>query len=94
VSELGNSVNAAGDKANNSAGMFDASFTKIAAAFTVGNLAAKGFEAIIDGVFSAGRAIVDGFGQALDLGGRLDDLSKRTGETAGNLFIMQMDFLF
>jgi hypothetical protein len=92
VDELGNSANNAGNKAENSAGMFDASFTKIAAAFTVGNLAAKGFEAIIDGVFSAGRAIVDGFGQALDLGGRLSELSARTGETAGNLLVLETAF--
>jgi hypothetical protein len=93
VDELGNSANNAGNKAENSAGMFDASFQKIAAAFTVGNLAAKGFEAIIDGVFSAGRAIVDGFGQALDLGGRLDDLSMRTGETAGKLLVLENAFV-
>jgi hypothetical protein len=92
VDELGNSANNAGNKAENSAGMFDASFQKIAAAFTVGNLAAKGFEAIIDGVFSAGRAIVDGFGQALDLGGRLSELSARTGETAGNLLVLETAF--
>ena len=92
VDELGNSVSDAGNKSTNSAGMFDASFTKIAAAFTVGNLAAKGFEAIIDGVFSAGRAIVDGFGQALDLGGRLSELSARTGETAGNLLVLETAF--
>ncbi len=92
VDELGNSASNAGNKAENSAGMFDASFTKIAAAFTVGNLAAKGFEAIIDGVFSAGRAIVDGFGQALDLGGRLSELSARTGETAGSLLVLETAF--
>ena len=92
VDELGNSANNAGNKAENSAGMFDASFTKIAAAFTVGNLAAKGFEAIIDGVFSAGRAIIDGFGQALDLGGRLSELSARTGETAGSLLVLETAF--
>ena len=89
---LGNSANNAGNKAENSAGMFDASFTKIASAFTVGNLAAKGFEAIIDGVFSAGRAIVDGFSQALDLGGRLSELSSRTGETAGKLLVLETAF--
>ena len=92
VDELGNSANNAGNKAENSAGMFDASFTKIAAAFTVGNLAAKGFEAIINGAFSAGRAIVDGFSQALDLGGRLSELSSRTGETAGKLLVLETAF--
>jgi cell division protein FtsL len=92
ATEMGNKVQGAGQKTGDSAGLFDAGFAKIAAAFTVGNLAAKGFEAIVSGVFSAARAIVDGFGEALDLGGRLDDLSKRTGETAGNLYILEGAF--
>ena len=92
AADMGNKVQGAGQKTDDSAGLFDAGFAKIAAAFTVGNLAAKGFEAIVNGVFSAARAIVDGFGDALDLGGRLDDLSKRTGETAGNLFLLEGAF--
>jgi hypothetical protein len=92
ATDMGNTVQGAGQKTSDSAGLFDAGFAKIAAAFTVGNLAAKGFEAIVNGVFSAARAVVDGFGDALDLGGRLDDLSKRTGETAGSLFILEGAF--
>jgi hypothetical protein len=92
ATDMGNKVQGAGQKTSDSAGLFDAGFAKIAAAFTVGNLAAKGFEAIVNGVFSAARAVVDGFGDALDLGGRLDDLSKRTGETAGSLFILEGAF--
>jgi hypothetical protein len=92
ASELGNKVQGAGEKTGESAGMFDAGFAKIAAAFTVGNLAARGFEAIVNGVFSAARAVVDGFGEALDLGGRLSDLSARTGETAGNILILETAF--
>jgi hypothetical protein len=92
ATDMGNKVQGAGQQANNSAGLFDAGFAKISAAFAVGNLAAKGFEAIVNGVFSAARAVVDAFGDALDLGGRLDDLSKRTGETAGSLFILEGAF--
>ena len=92
AANMGSKVQGAGEKTGESAGLFDAGFAKIAAAFTVGNLAAKGFEAIINGVFSAARAVADAFGDALDLGGRLDDLSKRTGETAGNLFILEGAF--
>jgi hypothetical protein len=92
ATDMGNKVQGAGQKTSDSAGLFDAGFAKIAAAFTVGNLAAKGFEAIVNGVFSAARAVVDAFGDALDLGGRLDDLSKRTGETAGNLYILEGAF--
>jgi hypothetical protein len=92
ATDMGNKVQGAGQKTSDSAGLFDAGFAKISAAFAVGNLAAKGFEAIVNGVFSAARAVVDGFGDALDLGGRLDDLSKRTGETAGSLFILEGAF--
>jgi hypothetical protein len=90
--DMGNKVQGAGQKTSDSAGLFDAGFAKIAAAFAVGNLAAKGFGAIVNGVFSAARAVVNGFGDVLDLGGRLDDLSKRTGETAGNLFLLEGAF--
>jgi hypothetical protein len=43
----------------------------------------------------AGNAIAGSladFGRALDLGGTLQDLSQRTGETAGNLMILQRAF--
>jgi len=90
--DMGNKVQGAGQKTGDSAGLFDAGFAKIAAAFTVGNLAAKGFEVIVNGVFSAARVIIDGFGEALDLGGRLSELSQRTGETAGKLLVLETAF--
>lgn len=92
VDSLGDATKTASDKADGAAGIFDASFQKIAGAFTVGNLAAMGFEKAIDLAFSAARAVVDAFGQALDLGGRLNDLSARTGETAGKLLVLERAF--
>lgn len=92
VDSLGNTALDAGQKSNQSAGLFDESFQKIAGAFTVGNLAAMGFEKAIDLAFSAARAVVDAFGQALDLGSRLNDLSARTGETAGKLLVLEQAF--
>jgi hypothetical protein len=89
---IGGAVKETGEQATKTSGMFDESFTKIAGAFTVGNIAAQAFEKIVGAAFSAARAVVDGFAQAIDLGGRLDDLSKRTGETAGNLFILEGAF--
>lgn len=41
---------------------------------------------------AAFREVFEGFGEALDLGGELSDLSARTGETAGNLLILQGAF--
>lgn len=92
VNDLGDTVLDAGRKSDQSAGLFDASFQKIAGAFTVGNLAAKAFEKIIELAFSAARAVVDSFGEALDLGGRLNELSARTGEAAGNLLVLEQAF--
>jgi hypothetical protein len=42
--------------------------------------------------FVSVQAIVEAFSQAIDMGGRLHDLSTRTGETAGNLAILERAF--
>lgn len=42
--------------------------------------------------FVSAQAIIDAFGQAIDMGGRLNDLSTRTGETAGNLALLERAF--
>jgi len=46
----------------------------------------------IGGAFLAVRASADAFNKALDLGGKLNDLSARPGESAGNLAILQRAF--
>jgi hypothetical protein len=75
-----------------SSGVFDASFAKIAGATAVGQLAVKAFTGIVDGAFAAARATVQGFSDALNLGGKLADLSAQTGEAAGNLLLLQRAF--
>ena len=92
VKDLGNQVETAGDKTKTLGGIFDAEFQKIAGAFTVGNLAAQGFQKVVDLAFDAARQVVQGFADALDLGGRLNELSSRTGETAGNLLVLETAF--
>lgn len=72
--------------------MFDASFGKIAGATAVGQLAVKAFTGVVDAAFAGVRNTVAEFGNALDLGGRLSDLSSRTGETAGNLLLLERAF--
>ena len=47
---------------------------------------------VIKGAFSLLSGTLDKFGQALDMGGRLSDLSARTGETAGNLLLLERAF--
>lgn len=41
---------------------------------------------------AAFREVFEGFGEALDLGGELNDLASRTGETAGNILVLQRAF--
>jgi hypothetical protein len=71
---------------------FGNSFTGMAGAVAVGQLAVKAFSAAVDVAFSAARNVVQGFGDALDLGGRLSDLSASTGETAGKLLVLERAF--
>jgi hypothetical protein len=71
---------------------FSNSFTGMAGAVAVGQLAVKAFSAAVDVAFSAARNVVQGFGDALDLGGRLSDLSASTGETAGKLLVLERAF--
>jgi len=54
------------------------------------NLAAK--VAAIGVAFLGVRAVAQSFMSAIDMGGKLNDLSARTGETAGNLAILQRAF--
>ena len=48
--------------------------------------------AILVGGFVAARSAVGAFQKAIDIGGQLNDLSARTGETAGNLLVLQRAF--
>lgn len=92
VRGLGDSVESAGDKTKKAGGIFDDEFKRMGAAFTVGNLAADGFQKAISLAFDAARAVVQGFSDALDLGGRLNDLSVRTGVAAGTLLVLETAF--
>ena len=62
-----------------------ASMVKAGAGLAVGFGAIKAAGALV-------REVFEGFGQALDLGGQLKDLSDRTGESAGNLMLLQRAF--
>lgn len=47
---------------------------------------------LVKGAFAALTGTLDNFSQSLDLGARLEDLSSRTGETAGNLLLLERAF--
>jgi hypothetical protein len=59
---------------------------------------AKGFQGMIGPLIGIGAAVLgakgamDSFRSALDIGGKLDDLTKTTGATAGELAILQRAF--
>ena len=71
---------------------FDLSFGKIGLAAGVAGAAVKAGMMAVEGATAAARAVVDGFGDAINLGGRLNDLSSRTGETAGNILLLERAF--
>lgn len=89
---LGKEIKGAGDKSDKMGDQAGIGFGKLAAAVGVGQLAAKAFTAALDAGFAAVRGTIQGFTDALDLGGTLSDLSASTGETAGNLLLLQRAF--
>lgn len=92
VGKLGSEIVETGNKSEKGGGLISESFAKIAGGVAVGELAVKAFSAVLDSAFSAARSVVEGFKAALDLGGTLSDLSAQTGESAGNLLLMQRAF--
>jgi hypothetical protein len=65
--------------------------TSFASMAKAGAALALGFGAIKLAVAGV-RSVIDNFGEAIDMGGRLNDLSSRTGETAGNLLLLERAF--
>jgi hypothetical protein len=74
-------------------GSFDGGFKKMAIAGGAAGLAIGAGMKVIGSATDAARAVVDKFGDAINLGADLDDLSSRTGETAGNLVLLQRAFV-
>jgi hypothetical protein len=85
MKETGNQAKDVGDKSQGG-------FLKMATAVAAGQAAVNVATAAIRGAFNAVKGAIDDFGVALDLGGRLSDLSERTGETAGNLLLLERAF--
>jgi hypothetical protein len=79
-------------KSKNSSKGMDLSFGKIGLAAGVAGAAVKAGMMAVEAATASARAVVDGFRQAIDLGGRLTDLSARTGEAAGKLLVLETAF--
>jgi len=92
VEELNSDIKKTGDNSLDAGNKSEIGFGKIGIAAGIAGAAAKVGSKVIESAFDAARQVVEGFGQAIDLGGRLTDLSSRTGETAGNLLVLEKAF--
>jgi hypothetical protein len=85
VDDASDSMHGAGDAATDAGERSEMGFGQMAAAVATGQLAVEAamgaIKAAIDGV----SAMFDGFGDAIDMGGKLDILSTRTGVASGEL---------
>lgn len=88
VSKIKSSLNGMDDNVKKVEKSMSSSFSAMAAA---GAAFAVGMTAINAGI-SLIKSSADNFAAAMDMGGALSDLSGRTGETAGNLLILQRAF--
>lgn len=83
--EMGDNVKKGSDKGGMSLG-------ELGIAAGIAGVAVKAGMALAEAAMNGVRAVAAGFGDAIDLGGRLTDLSSRTGETAGNLLVLERAF--
>lgn len=88
IKQINKSTESIGGTMKSVSSSVNASFASMVKA---GAAMAVGFGAVKLAI-NAVKGVVNEFGDALDLGGELNDLSSRTGETAGNLLILQRSF--
>jgi hypothetical protein len=92
IDKLGDEAKTMGNKAEDAGDKGGIGLGKIGIAAGVAGAAFAAGMKVLELAADAARAVVDKFGEALDLGGELNDLSARTGETAGNLLVLQRAF--
>ena len=92
MEELGKDMQRMAERAKDAGDKGSLSFGKLASASALGGLAVQAGTKVMELAMDAARAVTQKFGEALDLAGRLNDLKARTGETAGNLLILERAF--
>jgi hypothetical protein len=92
IDKLGDEAKTMGKKAEDAGERGHLSLGKIGAAAGVAGAAFAAGMKVMELAAAATRAVIDSFGEALDLGGRLTDLKARTGETAGQLLLLERAF--
>lgn len=89
VDALGKDLTEMGDKGEQGAKKVEFSLKNVGLAAGVAAAAAKATTAAIDLAFAGVQKTIQSFGDALDMGGRLSDLSERTGVATDKLLLME-----
>jgi hypothetical protein len=92
VDKLANEEKQAGAAAKEMGDKSKWGFGEIAVGAAIAGAAAKAGMMVMDAAFAGVRKTIEGFAQALDMGGRLTDLSERTGMAADELLIFERAF--
>lgn len=92
IDNLGDEAKTMGKKAEDAGEQGKMGLGKIGAGAALAGAAFAAGMKVLEVAADAARAVVDNFGKALDLGGELSDLSARTGESAGQLLVLQRAF--
>ena len=92
VDELGKDMKVAGDKAEDAGKKGKIGFGEIAIGAGIAGAAVKLGTAAIDAAFAVAQKTVQSFGDALNMGGRLAELSDRTGVAVDQLLILERAF--
>ena len=92
VEELNSDIKKTGDNSEEAGKKSKTGFGEIALGAGIAGAAVKLGTAAIDAAFAAAQKTVQSFGDALNMGGRLADLSDRTGVAVDKLLILERAF--
>jgi hypothetical protein len=92
VDELGKDMKTAGDKAEDAGKKGKTGFGEIAIGAGIAGAAVKLGTAAIDAAFAVAQKTVQSFGDALNMGGRLAELSDRTGVAVDKVMLLERAF--
>jgi hypothetical protein len=92
VEELNSDIKKTGDNSEDAGKKAGAGFGEIAIGAGIAGAAVKLGTAAIDAAFAAAQKTVQSFGDALNMGGRLADLSDRTGVAVDKVMLLERAF--
>lgn len=92
VDELNKDIKKTGDNSEESGKKGEIGFGKIAIGAGIAGAAAKVGSMAIDAAFAAAQKTVQNFGDALNMGGRLAELSDRTGVAVDKVMLLERAF--